>query len=248
MKLQPELESAFRIFAARAAAELNRIRAESKIRESEQRFSGLFDSAMDAILELDDQFTIQRANGSAGTLFAQAGESLANRKMMELLAPSSAQKLATVVEDLDSNHQSFAWVPGGFDAVRSDGSTFAAEASVSRFDVQGRRRFSLILRNVQDQLAAESRLRELQNETEYLLNEINERQHGGEILGNSPAIRKLITAIHQVAPMPTTVFVSGETGTGKELVARAIHHASTRSVKPFILVNIAAIPAPLCES
>jgi PAS domain S-box-containing protein len=248
MKLQSDLESAFRIFAARAAAELNRIRAESKIRESEQRFSGLFDSAMDAILELDEEFHIQRANGSAAALFALPGKSLSNRNMTELLSPASAQKLSVVVRELDSESQPFAWVPGGFDALRSDGSCFAAEASVSKFNVQGHRRFSLILRNVQDQLAAESRLRELQEETAYLWNEISDQQYGGEILGNSPPIRELITAIHQVAPTAATVFVSGETGTGKELVARAIHQASNRSAKPFIRVNCAAIPAALCES
>jgi len=81
-----------------------------------------------------------------------------------------------------------------------------------------------------------------------LWNEISDQQYGGEILGNSPPIRELITAIHQVAPTPATVFVSGETGTGKELVARAIHQASNRSAKPFIRVNCAAIPAALCES
>jgi len=181
-------------------------------------------------------------------LFALPGKSLSNRNMTELLSPASAQKLSVVVRELDSESQPFAWVPGGFDALRSDGSCFAAEASVSKFNVQGHRRFSLILRNVQDQLAAESRLRELQEETAYLWNEISDQQYGGEILGNSPPIRELITAIHQVAPTPATVFVSGETGTGKELVARAIHQASNRSAKPFIRVNCAAIPAALCES
>jgi len=248
MKLDPELESAFRIFAARAGAEFNRIKAEAKIRESEQRFSGLFESAMDAIFELDGDFSIQRANGSAAALFAEPGQSLTNLKMRELLSSASAQKLSAVVQDLDSKFQPYAWVPGGLDAVRANGTSFAAEASVSQFFVQGHRRFSLILRNVQDQLAAESRLRELQDETAYLWNEINEQQYGGEILGTSPAIRELIATIHQVAPTPATVFVSGETGTGKELVARAIHQASDRASKPFIRVNCAAIPAALCES
>jgi PAS domain S-box-containing protein len=248
LDLFPELETAFRIFANRAAAELNRLRAESAIRESEQRFSRLFESAMDAIFELDAQFHIQRVNGSAATLFALSGEALAKTKMTELLNPASAQKLRSVAEGLDSATQPFAWVAGGLDAVRSDGSSFAAEASISRFEVPKSCRFSLILRSVQDQLAAENRLRELEEKTAYLLNEITEQHCRGEIIGNSPAIHTVLTAVRQVAPTQATVLISGETGTGKELVARAIHQASNRSTKPFIRVNCAAIPAALCES
>jgi PAS domain S-box-containing protein len=248
MKLTPELESAFQIFAARAGAEFRRIRAEAKIRESEMRLSRLFESAMDAIFELDEDFSIQRANGSAVALFGAPGKMLTDQKLPELLAPASAQKLAAVAKELDSECQRYAWVPGGLDARKADGSTFAAEATVSQFEVNGQRRYSLILRNVQDQLAAENRLRELQEEAAYLWSEINELQYGSEILGNSPAIREMITAIHQVGPTPATVFVSGETGTGKELVARAIHKASNRAGKAFIRVNCAAIPAALSES
>jgi PAS domain S-box-containing protein len=248
LELLPELESAFRIFAERAAAELKRLRAESIVRESEQRFCRLFDSAMDAIVELDNQFNIVRANESAAILFMLSGEAFSTYKMTALLTPASAQKLCSVAQELDCVTRTFAWVPGGFDVVRSDGSGFAAEASISCFDMQGSRRFSLILRNVQDQLAAEGRLRELEEEAAYLLSEITEHQNGGEIIGNSPAVRAVITAVHQVAPTPATVLITGETGTGKELVARAIHQASDRAAKPFIRVNCAAIPAALCES
>src|SRR5262249_50550975 len=148
----------------RAGAEINRLRAEAEIRESEQRFSRLFESAMDAIIELDGDFRIQRANGSATTLFTLSVADLGRRKVTDLLTPGSAQKFRSVSEGLESAGHPFAWVAGGLDASRSDGSSFAAEASVSRFLVSGERRFSLILRNIQDQLAAENRLRELQDE------------------------------------------------------------------------------------
>ena len=147
--LAPDVESVFRIFAARAAAELNRLRADSAVRESEERFSRLFESAMDSIFELDDQFRIQRANESAAANFSFPSESLANRSLPSLLSPSSAQKLSTVVQELNTSSRNFAWVPRGFDAIRSDGSQFPAEASVSRFDLSGRSRYSIILRNVE---------------------------------------------------------------------------------------------------
>jgi PAS domain S-box-containing protein len=248
MELPSDLESIFRIFGDRAAAEFNRLCAESAIRESELRFSGLFESAMDSIIETDDQFRIQRANSSAASLFGYTAAELVNRKVTALLTPASAQKFGSVAEELDSQSRQFAWVPGGLDAVRSNAATFAAEASVSRFDMQGRRRYSLILRNVQDQLAAENRLRELEQETAYLLSEIAEHQSSGEIVGNSQPIRAVVNAISQVAPTPATVLITGETGTGKELVARAIHQISERAARPFVRVNCAAIPAALCES
>jgi len=246
--LTPEVESVFRIFAARAAAEFNRLRAESAVRDSEERFSGLFESAMDAIFELDDRFQIQRANHSAASIFAFPTESLANRKLSTLLSASSAEKLTTVVQELEFSGEHFAWVPGGFEALRSDGSQFPAEASVSRFDLPGRSRYSVILRNVEHQLAAESRLHELEAETAYLQSEIADHRYGGEIVGNSPTIGAVVTAVHQVAPTLATVLIEGETGTGKELVARAIHQQSQRASRPFIRVNCAAIPATLCES
>ena len=248
LELPPDLESVFRIFADRAAAELNRVRAESGVRESEQRFSGVFESAMDAIFETDAQFRIQRANSSAASIFGFTAAELVNRELMALLTPASAQKLGDIARKLDLQSRQFAWVPGGLDAVRSDASTFAAEASISRFDIQRCCRYSLILRNVQDQLAAENRLRELEQETAYLLSEIAEHQNSGEIIGNSQPIRAVVNAVCQVAPTPATVLITGETGTGKELVARAIHQISARASRPFIRVNCAAIPAALCES
>jgi len=244
----PEIEAVFRIFAARATAELCRVRAESAVRDSEQRFSRLFESPLDAIFELDDQFHIQRANAAAAELFAVPKDALVNRSITTLLTPASAQKLSSVAQELGTSGRDSAWVARGFDAVRSNGAQFPAEASVSRFDLAQRCGYSVILRSVQEQLDAENRLRELEQETVYLQSEIAERQPFGDIIGESPAIRKVATAVRQVAPTSATVLIMGETGTGKELVARAIHRGSQRSSRPFIRVNCAAIPAALCES
>ena len=68
------------------------------------------------------------------------------------------------------------------------------------------------------------------------------------ILGNSPAIRRIIDLINQVGPTQSTVLITGESGTGKELAAAGIHQASPRADKPYVRINCAAIPEGLMES
>jgi formate hydrogenlyase transcriptional activator len=69
-----------------------------------------------------------------------------------------------------------------------------------------------------------------------------------QIIGNSPALELVLEQVEQVAPTASTVLVQGETGTGKELIARAIHSLSSRCGRPFIKLNCAAIPFDLLES
>jgi formate hydrogenlyase transcriptional activator len=83
---------------------------------------------------------------------------------------------------------------------------------------------------------------------------INGRDRGssprefGQIIGNSPALERVFEQIKHVAPTDSTVLIEGETGTGKELIAHAIHNASSRRGRPFVKLNCAAIPLDLLES
>ena len=73
-------------------------------------------------------------------------------------------------------------------------------------------------------------------------------EHAGKIVGQSAALKQVVRAVEQVAKADLTVLVLGETGTGKELVARALHERSTRAARPFVPVNCAALPETLVES
>jgi two-component system response regulator AtoC len=90
---------------------------------------------------------------------------------------------------------------------------------------------------------------DLRAQVKRLENQLQDKYDFGKILkGNSPAIQQLFGLMEKAAQTPVTVSVTGETGTGKELVAKAIHMKSARHKKPFVAVNMAAIPAELLES
>jgi formate hydrogenlyase transcriptional activator len=88
----------------------------------------------------------------------------------------------------------------------------------------------------------------MREEKRYLEDEIRSEQGFEEIIGRSSRIRAVLRDIELVAPTDSTVLICGETGTGKELIARAIHERSPRNSKPFVKLNCAAIPTGLLES
>ena len=88
----------------------------------------------------------------------------------------------------------------------------------------------------------------LSEEKQYLQDEIRTEYNFEEIVGQSREIRRVLKQVETVAPTDSTVLILGETGTGKELLARAVHHLSPRRGKTFVRVNCASIPAGLLES
>ncbi len=95
------------------------------------------------------------------------------------------------------------------------------------------------VRRLRDRLAAEN---------VYLQEEIREDHNFGEIVGRSPELRQMLSRVELVAPTNSTVLILGETGTGKELIARAIHDRSPRRARPLVKMNCSAISAGLVES
>ena len=89
---------------------------------------------------------------------------------------------------------------------------------------------------------------QLQAECNYLREEIKSEYNYDEIIGQSAALKYVLFKVEQIAPTDTTVLILGETGTGKELIARAIHGQSTRQDRPLVKVNCATLPANLIES
>ena len=92
------------------------------------------------------------------------------------------------------------------------------------------------------------RANKLSEEKLYLQDEIRTEYNFEEIIGESAALKRILEQLQTVAPTDSTILILGETGTGKELIARAIHHLSARSERTLVKVNCAAIPTGLLES
>ncbi len=246
----PELFAVFRIFAARASAELQRIRAEESMREHEVKLKRTLTGAMDAIIELDSDFCVTLVNPSAEKIFGATATEMTGKPFNTYLGENDHTRLLDLIAQLTAEPEGKqrVWIKGGLNARRADGELFLAEATLSRTDAGGNAYYTLVLRNVNDRIEAERKIESLTGQTEYLRQEMRELQHHGAVLGGSAPMKQLMEDIAQVAATDATVLILGETGTGKELIARAIHNGSQRKDGPLIRVNCAAIPAMLMES
>jgi PAS domain S-box-containing protein len=249
MPEDPRALAIIEIFAARAAAEVSRLHAEQALCSSEEQLHGLVDSALDAIVQLDEQLTIVRVNPATEKIFRATSSELLGRRFAEFLGAGCFAKLERHVASIRTQESDrSAWIPGGLKAFRADRSTFPAEASVAHFEAGGADFLTLILRDVNDRLEAERQIASLRQETEVLRDELRAIEGSGKILGNAPCLLSMLDDIAQVAPTDASVLIFGETGTGKELIARAVHASSDRSDRPLVKLNCGAISANLIES
>src|SRR5258705_12482470 len=107
----------------------------------------------------------------------------------------------------------------------------------------------MLLTDIDDRKKAEEEIKRLKdrlhNENVVLREQIDQVFMFEEIVGSSPALKTVLSSIVKVAPTDSTVLITGETETGKELIARAIHKVSQRAAQAFISVNCASIPSSL---
>jgi PAS domain S-box-containing protein len=224
--------------------------AEQALRESEERFAGIFRSAMDAIVIVDGEGRISLFNDAAENVFRCSASTVLGQPVDRLLSEAFRTVLTDCLSAFRAEGVSnrYLWAPEGLTAIRANGEEFPVEATISRVEVPDQELCSIILRDINERQRAESELRKLRQETEYLQQELKSVQHVGEMVGASPATKQVFDDIAQVAATDSTVLITGETGTGKELVAAAIHEGSLRKDKALVTINCAALPAGLMES
>ncbi len=249
MPPEPRRLFIFRIFAARTTAELERLRAEKRLLESERRYRDLYEEAPVGYLSLDGEGRILSANQRAAQMIGHSEEDMSGRPIFDFLvheragagrAPSlqdrfrAGEEFSGLEVEMRREDGRALWISLWMKPIRAgDGRVQASRA---------------IWVDITDRVLADAERVRLQQQNLYLQDEINAAHNFEAIVGKSPPLCAVLEDVRRVAPTDASVLIAGETGTGKELIARAIHSASKRSGKPFIRVNCGALPTGLVES
>src|SRR5262245_7883848 len=249
MPAQPRRLFILRIFAACAAAEFERLRAEQRLQESEARYRDLFDNAPNAYWLVGTDGRVINANRRAAELLGRPLADVVGAPTVSFAAdtPEGKPRVLEVRRkhlagesvsgwelELRRNDGRPTWIKVWMEPGRGDDGTILAA-----------RAFGL---DITDRVLAERESARLQEQNLYLQEEIKSDHNFEQIIGRSPPLIEVLGQVSRVAATDATVLVTGETGTGKELIARAIHFASPRKNKPLVKVNCAALPAALIES
>jgi formate hydrogenlyase transcriptional activator len=237
-----------------------RKRAEEALRESEERYRNVVETQTELICRFLPDTTLTFVNDAYCRYFRRTREQLIGTKFLELI-PFSARgavleniaMLCTYSETKASEHEHQVSRPDGSIGwqrwinhllVDRDG-RFAEIQGVGR-DITARKRAE---EELKEALSEIKRLKErLEAENVYLRSEVLGVHRYGEMTGESEGIKKVLEQVGQVAPTDMTVLILGETGTGKELVARLVHERSGRRERPLVKVNCSTLPAELIES
>jgi len=238
--------SIMRIFAARARAEIERLRAEQNHHASERRFRDLYDEAPIAYIYEDTESRFVSANRAAMKLLGLKPEEVPGTLGLSLVAPTPEMQ--------ERVHGAIASIQKGEERAclelelrRKDNGRPVWVQWWSKPDPDGKYTRTMLV-DITDRVLAEQERNRLQQQNLYLREEIKSEYNFEEIIGGSAVLREVLGKVGQVAPTDSTVLIVGETGTGKELVARAVHNFSKRKDKPLIKLNCTALPTGLIES
>src|SRR6266446_1660249 len=223
-----------------------RKRAEGKIRQSEMELRQILDFAPQYLSVLGPDRDRDRlfVNKAMLDYFGFTLEEWRSRDRRKYYHPDDWERLAS-----ETQSKFLSGLPHEYEArfLRKDGQYrwFLIRWSPLR-DEQGHvTRWYVAATDIEDRKKAEQRL---QNENVALREEIDKASMFEEIVGISPALHAVLSRVSKVAPTDSTVLITGETGTGKELIARAVHRRSQRCSRAFVSVNCAAVPRDLIAS
>jgi PAS domain S-box-containing protein len=224
-------------------------RAEAKIREQEMEFRQMVDLVPQHVAVFGPNGERLYANcvtlDYVGLSLEEWRQTLGHSFRSSLFVHPDDQE--RVARDFNANRSSDSACELELRVRKGDGTYrwFLVRFNPLRDDQGQITRWYVASTDIEDRKQAEDRLR---SENVALREEIDKASMFEEIVGTSPALKSVLSRISKVAPIDSTVLITGETGTGKELVARAIHRRSNRASRAFVSVNCSATPRELIAS
>ena len=209
---------------------------------SEQRLAAIVSALPDLVFVVDGHGRYLEILTSREELLDRAPADMKGQRFHEVLPAAVAEAHMRLVSQTLETRASHV-LQYALD-VQAGERWFESRTGLLGMDIDGQPAVAFIARDITDKKRAE----ELEFQNLYLQEELKTERSFGEIVGRAPAMQSVFKNIEMVAPTDSTVLVLGETGTGKELIARAIHDMSRRRHGVLVKVNCGALPANLAES
>jgi len=246
MPAEPRRVAAFEIFAGRAAAELDRLRFEHNLAVSEERLRDLFEEAPIAYVQEGLDLGFVCANRTAQRILGITPDQVAGMNGMSFIpdTPDAQRRIREALASINRGTDTSGVV---LELKRKNDGKHIFIEWWSRPEKNGKYTRTMFI-DITERVMLERAKAELQAQNQYLQEELKSVHNFEEIVGASSTLVQVLENVRRVAPTDTTVLIWGETGTGKELFARAIHSISHRKDKPFVKVNCATLPPGLVES
>jgi PAS domain S-box-containing protein len=227
----------------------DRKKAQEAIRRSEAQFRALFEFSPDAIIASDREGRITEVNARVESMFGYARGELVGQSV-DILVPERFRHTHPARRKDYASAARVRPMGAGLELYgrRKDGSEFPADIMLGPVETEGGRIVLSVIRDLTEKRQAEEALRRSELQKRYLEEELNTEARFEEIIGESMGLKRVLKLVETVSATDVTVLILGETGTGKEVIARAIHQLSPRNKHVMVKLNCAAIPAGLLES
>jgi formate hydrogenlyase transcriptional activator len=227
----------------------DRKNAEEALRRSEQQFHALFEFSPDAIVASDEKGRITEANVRAENTFGYKRHELLGQSIEILVPEQSRSAHSGMRAEYIANTRIRPMGTGlKLHGRRKDGTVFPADVTLGPVETANGRIVLSVVRDLSKEKDAEEALRRSEMERRYLEEELTTESKFEEIIGESVGLKRVLKLVETVAATDVTVLLLGETGTGKDVIARAIHYLSPRNERTLVKLNCAAIPTGLLES
>ncbi len=227
----------------------------TRLREREDRLQELVDAMPGLFYVFDPDGRIVWWNRKVETVLGYSAEELKDLHVTDFIHPDDREDVAARIGQVFADGQART---AEYRLLLKDGRTIPYAGNGTLCEIGGERRMVGLTMDVSQLREAERQLerrlaeidalrRQLELENTYLRAE-HKAHHQGAIVGDSPALQRVLAQVAKVAGTSSTVLLLGETGSGKELIARRVHELSPRAGRTMVTVNCAALPSTLMES